>query len=124
TKERSALIFERLALKNLAEINNETLNRSAAIMGRSFSTDYAKQNIYNWRGYNLLVQMITLNGAIADNEKWNTFNGVIKDANVSQIKKIPKKHSWIASQQLFDQKVKYIHQHSDEYMNRIKKRMV
>ncbi|MDB5198454.1 MAG: hypothetical protein JWO92_417 [Chitinophagaceae bacterium] len=124
TKEKSALIFERLALKNLsADVNNENLNRSAAILGRSFKTGYVKQNIHNWRGYHLLLQLITLNSAVAEADKWATFSNAIKDADISQIKKIPKRNAWIASQQLFEQRVQYIHQHTDEYMNRIKKRM-
>jgi hypothetical protein len=123
TKERSALIFEKLALKGLGEMNNENLGRSASIIGRSFKTDYAKHNKYNWRGYHLLTQLIALNSAIPDTEKWASFSDAIKEANVSQIKKIPKRHAWIASQQLFDQRVQYIHQHADVYTGRIKKRL-
>lgn len=123
TTEKSALIFEKLALKNLAgEINNEKLNRSAAILGRSFTTDYAKQNIHNWRGYQLLLQLIALNSSVPDNEKWTGFGNIIRDVNVSQVKKVPRQNAWVTSQQLFDQRVQYIHQHSEEYMNRIKKR--
>jgi hypothetical protein len=125
SKEKSALIFERLALKNLnAGINNEAFGRSSSILGRSFTLDYAKQNIYNWRGYNLLFQMLVLSGAVATGDKWAAFSNAIKEVNVSQIKKIPKKHAWIASQQLFDQRVQYIQQHADEYMGRLKKRSV
>lgn len=123
-REKSALIFERLALRNLkGEVNNDAINKSASIIGRSFTTDYAKQNIHNWRGYHLLLQLIAINTTVADADKWATFSNAIKEANVSQIKKIPKRHSWIVSQQLFDQRVQYIHQHNDEYLNRIKKRV-
>ncbi len=123
-KEGSALIFERLALKNLsAGINNESLGSSSAIFTRSFKTDYAKQNVYNWRGYYLLLQMIALNSAVPDTDKWSVFSNAIREANVAGIKKMPKRNEWITSQALFDQRVQYIHQHSDDYMNRIKKRM-
>lgn len=121
TKEKSALIFERLALKNLqGGINNETLGRSSFILGRSFTADYAKQNMYNWRGYNLLFQMVVLNSALPTADKWTTFSHAIKEVNVSQIKKLPKKHTWIASKQLFDQRVQYVQQNADKYMSRIK----
>lgn len=123
TKQGSALIFEKLALRNLrAGINNENLGSSAAIITRSFKTDYSKQNIHNWRGYNLLVQLLALNSAVADADKWARFSEAIKNANVAGIKKLPKRNAWIASQPLFDQRVQYIHQHTDDYMNRIKKR--
>lgn len=123
TKEKSALIFERLSLRNLANgFTNEKFSRSTDILGRSFKSDYAKQNIHNWRGYQLLLQLIALNNTVPDNEKWTAFSTTIRDANVSQIKKIPKQNVWVTSQQLFDQRVQYIHQHSEEYMNRIKKR--
>lgn len=124
TREKSALIFERLALRNLkGEINNDSLTKSAAIIGRNFNADYAKQNIHNWRGYHLLFQMVAINSVVADADKWATFSNAIKEVNISQVKKIPKRHSWIVSQQSFDKRVQYVHQHSDEYTNRLKKRV-
>lgn len=125
TKDGSGLIFERLALRHLKEgVNNETLSRASSILERSFTGDYAKQNKYNWRGYHLLSQMMALNSAVADADKWNLFSNGVKETKVADIKKIPKRHAWIASQQLFEQRAQYIHQHADEYMNRIKKRLV
>ena len=125
TKDGSALIFERLAFRNLQNgINDESISRSALILGRSFKGDYAKQNMYNWRGYHLLAQMTALNTALSTGDKWTSFSNATRDTNVSQAKKIPKRHAWITSQQLFDQRVQYIQQHSAEYMNRLKKRLV
>lgn len=124
TRERSALIFEKLALKNFAgNITDDSLAKSAAILGRSFKAGYAKQNVHNWRGYHFLAQMIALNNTIPDSEKWTNFSTAINEAGISKIKKIPKRHAWIASQQLFDQRMQYIHQHNEEYLNRIKKRL-
>lgn len=120
-KEKSALIFEKLALRNLkGEITNNSLGNSLSTIGKSFTADYAKQNIYNWRGYNLLFQLIVLNSVVGD--KWTTFTSAIKHADVSQIKKLPKRHAWITSQQLFEQRVQYVQQNAEKYMSRLKKR--
>lgn len=120
-KDKSALIFERLALRNLeGEITNESLGKSSITIGKCFTADYAKQNIYNWRGYNLLFQVIVLNSSVGD--KWTAFNSGIKHADVAQIKKLPKKNGWIRSQQLFEQRVQYVQQNAEKYMSRLKKR--
>ena len=125
SREKSALIFERLALKNLeGGISADNLTRSADILGKCFKTDYAKQNMYNWRGYQLLLQLIALNTSIADTDKWAAFSNEVKDANPSQVKVIDRKNAWVTSQQLFNDRVKYINEHADEYTNRIKKRAV
>ena len=124
-KDGSALIFERLALKNLSPtINNDSLTSASSVLARSFTTDYAKQNVHNWRGYHLLLQLLALNSAVPDGDKWAMFSNAIKEADAAHIKKIPKRHAWIVSQPLFDQRVQYVHQHNEEYTNRLKKRLV
>ena len=125
TKEKSALIFEKLALKKCkGEINADGFSQSTAVLTRSFATTYAKQNMHNWRGYHLLLQMLVLNNAVAVTDKWNAFSNAIKDVEISKIKKIPKRHAWITSQPLFDRRVQYIQEHTELYMKRLKKRAV
>lgn len=123
-KEKSALIFEKLALKSLRAVDNDSLSTAGAILGKSFTGEYAKPNAHNWRGYHLLCQVIALNNALQGADKWTAFSGAIKDVNVNGIKKLPKRHAWIASQSSFDQKIQYIQQHAEVYKGRIQKRAV
>lgn len=121
----SALIFERLAFRKLSPaLNNDNLAAASSVLARSFTADYAKQNVYNWRGYHLLFQLVALNSGVPVADKWPMFSNAVKQADVSHIKKIPKRHGWIVSQQLFDQRVQYVQQHNEEYTNRLKKRLV
>lgn len=123
-KEKSGLSFEKLALRNFQGAPTaESLQKSLSITSRAFAKEYATQNRFNWRVYDLLVQWVALNEAIADPDKWYHFTKVISEVNLGNVKVI-KRMAWVQSKELFDKRITYINEHKTDYLARLKTRLI
>jgi len=124
TKDRSAPIFEALALKELKNgFTDAAFSKSASVLARSFSADYAVQNKYNWRGHDLLLQLVALDGSKAAEQKYPLYKTMTAAVDLASIKKIPKRNNWLLSQAEFDKRVQLILSRKEEFQQKLSKRI-
>lgn len=121
-KEKSGLAFEKLALRSYqANPTAENLQHSLTIVARAFSNEYAMHNRFNWRVHDLLAQLVALNDAVGD--KWNYFTTAMQGVDMTKVK-VPKRMKWVQSKDLFDKKAAYIAAHKNDYLARLKSRLI
>jgi len=121
-KEHSGLTFEKLALLQFRSTHD--MQKPLAITQRAFAKDYVRQNRFNWRVYDLLLQWMALNESIAMEEKWNRFSAAIQNADLATVRKVPKRMAWLKTKEDFDKRVAYITQQKNNYTERLQKRVI
>lgn len=122
-RQQSGNILEILSLRNLSQgVNDEYLNAATNTLAMAFSPacDNVKgenSNTTNFRLHELMIQLITLNTGIAATDKWQVFNSKIKRPAT-----LRKRQQWMASENNFNERVKYILDRQSDYMNRLTER--
>ncbi len=117
-KQQSGNITEILTLQELGKgVNDTALVVAIDTLSVAFQKDYEKENARNFRLHELMLQLVTLNGMIPADQKWQTFSA--KVVNPSQLRK---RQKWMESETNFNARVKYISDRSDDYKNRLSKR--
>lgn len=120
-KNKSGNILEVLSLQKLRNgIDDNSLNSAMNTLAIAFSKDCENTkgvnlNLSNYRLHELMLQLITLNKYTPF--KWSTFNDMVR-----RPEKIGKRQSWMADENSFNQRVKYIQERETEYKNRLTKR--
>ena len=74
-------------------------------------------NTTNFRIHELLLQVIALNNAIPEGEKWGAFNNRIKKPPI-----LRKRQKWMETETSFNERVKYILDRQNDYITRLTKR--
>jgi len=120
-KNKSGNILEILCLQKLRSgIDDNSLDSAIHTLSIAFSKECENSkgvnlNTTNYRLHELMLQLIALNNNMPS--KWNTFNQM-----VSKPQKIGKRQSWMADENNFDQRVKYILDRETDYKSRLAKR--
>jgi cell division protein FtsL len=120
-KERSGTILEILSLQKLQNgVNDNSLNSAISTLALAFGKDCENAkglnlNIKNYRLHELMLQLIVLNNYTPF--KWKTFNDMVRKPE-----KLGKRQSWMADENSFNQRVKYIQERESEYKTRLSKR--
>jgi len=120
-KNKSGNIIEVLSLQKLRHgVSDNSLTEAAKMLALSFGKDYENSkglnvNITNYRLHELMLQLISLNNSMS--YKWQTFNSM-----VLKPQKPGKRQAWMADENNFNQRVKYIQDREAEYQNRLVKR--
>lgn len=122
-KDRSGNILEILSLKKLdAGVNDDSLNAAMNTLSFAFAkeNDNSKgvnQNITNYRLHELMLQLIVLNNSIPETAKWQVFNEKVKKPA-----KIGRRQQWMAAENNFNERVRYIAARENEYRVRLTNR--
>ena len=122
-KEQSGNILEILAMQNLHNgINDDSLNAAIDTVAKAFTKDCENSkgvnlNAMNFRLHELMLQLIALNRSISAEAKWQTFNN-----KVEKPEQLRKRQQWMASESNFNERVKYISDHQNDYANRLTQR--
>jgi hypothetical protein len=120
-KDKSGNILEILSLQKLKKgINDSSLNSAMNVLAMAFSKDCenskgVNSNITNYRLHELMLQIISLNNFTPF--KWKTFNDMVR---IPQ--RLGKRQSWMANENSFNDRVKYIKDREADYKNRLLKR--
>lgn len=122
-KDKSGNILEILSLHKLQkEINNDSLDSAANTLAKAFSIECENSkginhNISNYRLHELMLQLVVLNSDISINNKWGTFNELVK-----MPQRLGKRQNWMSNENNFNERVKYIQDRKEEYKNRLAQR--
>lgn len=122
-KQQSGNILEILSLSHLKQgVNDEYLNAATNTLATAFTTACENSkgtnfNSTNFRLHELMLQLIALNTGIPMAEKWQIFNSKTK-----RPESLRKRQLWMASENNFNERVKYILDRQTDYMNRLTER--
>ncbi len=122
-RQQSGNILEILTLGHLNQgINDEYLNAATDTLAIAFTAGCENSkavnlNTTNFRLHELMLQLITLNTGIPAADKWQVFNSKIKKP-VS----LRKRQKWMESETSFNERVKYMLDHQNDYMTRLTER--
>ena len=122
-KQQSGNILEILSLSHLRQgVNDEYLNAATDTLAFAFTSrcDDAKgknSNTTNFRLHELMLQLLALNTGIPAVDKWQVFNNKTKRPVT-----LRKRQQWMASENNFNERVKYILDRQTDYMNRLTER--
>ncbi|MBI5856832.1 MAG: hypothetical protein HZB42_04200 [Sphingobacteriales bacterium] len=122
-KQQSGTILEILSLNELKQgINDEYLNTATNTLAIAFTSACENMKGYNlnttnFRLHELMLQLIVLNTGIAVADKWQAFNSKIKKPD-----QLRKRQQWMASENNFNERVRYILDRQTDYMNRLTER--
>jgi len=122
-KEQSGNILELLAMQQLKDnINDQALAAATDTISKAFDKECenakgVNSNMFNFRLHELMLQLVTLNNNIAPDQKWNAFNTRIKKPG-----QLRKRQAWMATESSFNDRVNYILERREEYLNRLKQR--
>lgn len=120
-KNKSGNILEILSLQKLRNgVNDNSLSSAAnalqiAFSNRCDSKNGVNINATNYRLHELMLQLVALNNSIPS--KWQTFNDIVRKPQ-----KLGKRQSWMADENSFNTRVKYIQDREADYKNRLIKR--
>lgn len=120
-KNKSGNILEILSLQKLKNgVDDRSLTIAANTLSIAFSRECENSknvnlNVTNYRLHELMLQLIVLNNTFPS--KWQTFND-----KVMRPEKLGKRQSWMADENSFGQRVKYIQDREADYKNRLLKR--
>ena len=120
-KNKSGNTLEILSLQKLKNgVDDNSLNSAMNTLAIAFSKDCenlkgVNNNITNYRLHELMLQIITLNNYTPF--KWKTFNDMVRKPQ-----HLGKRQNWMADENSFNERVKYIKDHEAEYKNRLIKR--
>ena len=120
-KNKSGNILEILSLQKIKDgIDDRSLTLAADTLSIAFGRECENSkgvnlNLTNYRLHELMLQLIVLNSTFPS--KWQTFNDKIKKPE-----KPGKRQSWMANENSFGQRVKYIQDREADYKNRLLKR--
>ena len=120
-KNKSGNALEVLSLQKLRHgVSDNILTEAAKMLALAFSDEYKNSkginvNVTNYRLHELMLQFISLNNSLPN--KWQAFNNM-----VLMPQKIGKRQSWMADENSFNQRVKYIQDRETDYQNRLVKR--
>lgn len=121
-KDKSGNILEILSLQKLKNgIDDNSLNSAMNTLSKAFSKDCENSkgensNITNYRLHELMLQIISLNNYTPF--KWKTFNDMVRKPQ-----RLGKRQSWMADENSFNERVKYIKDRETDYKNRLLKRV-
>ena len=136
---RSGIIFENLALTELIkkdkekeeiEINEERLSKAINVLVRAFEKEgdcktkersYSCYNNKNWRLFDLLLLLMTLNNA-KEELTFANFRSKISGVSFSGIK-IPKRNSWIEYEPDFTNKRNELNKYIKDAKDKLEKRV-
>ncbi len=122
-KDQSGNILEILSLKKLSSgVNDGSLNAAMNTLSYAFdrANDNAKgfnRNSKSYRLHELMLQLIALNSSIPETGKWQAFNETVRKPG-----KISRRQQWMARQNNFNERVRYIATRENEYKERLTKR--
>lgn len=122
-RERSGNILEILAMNDLSKgIDTGSLTTATQTLSRAFAKDMTNSkgihcNMYNFRVHELLLQLISLNESIPLGNKWQTFGSM-----VVKPPQLRKRQQWMSSEADFNERVRYIIDHQNEYLTRLQER--
>ncbi len=120
-KNKSGNILETLSLQKLKNgVNDNSLNSAINTLAKAFGKDCENSkgvntNTTNYRLHELMLQLISLNNYMP--YKWQTFNDM-----VSKPPRLGKRQSWMADENSFTERVKYIQDREADYKSRLIKR--
>jgi hypothetical protein len=122
-KGQSGNILEILSLKKLGSgVNDDSLNAAMNTLSYAFdrandNTKGFNRNTKNYRLHELMLQLIALNNSIPEIGKWQVFNEKVKKPA-----KIGRRQQWMASENNFNERIRYITTRESEYKERLTKR--
>ncbi len=122
-KGQSGSILEILTMQNLGKgVNDDSLNAAIDTLSKAFTKGCEDSkgknlNMLNFRLHELMLQLITLNKTIPAEAKWQTFNARIKKPD-----QLRKRQKWMETETNFNERVKYILDHQNDYITRLNKR--
>jgi hypothetical protein len=122
-REQSGNILEILSLQNLNNgVNDQSLAESAGILARAFTKEMENSkgvnpNTTSFRLHELMLQLVTLNSAIPAAGKWLEFSG-----KVTKPAQLRKRQKWMETETAFNERVKYILDHQNDYKFRLTER--
>ena len=122
-KLQSGNILEILSLQNLRQgVNDEFLSAAADTLSKAFTAACENSkgvnvNTSNFRLHELMLQLLALNTGITGTDKWQVFNSKIKKPST-----LRKRQQWMATEANFNERVKYILDHQNDYMTRLTER--
>lgn len=122
-KDKSGNILEILSLKKLdAGVNDDSLNAAMNTLSFAFAKENenskgVNQNTTNYRLHELMLQLIVLNNSIPETAKWQIFNEKVKKPA-----KIGRRQQWMAAENNFNERVRYIATRENEYRERLTNR--
>lgn len=117
-RQQSGNIIEMLTMNELdGNISDTNLVIAIDNLSTAFGEEYEKANLTNFRLHELMLQLITLNNSIPSDQKWITFN-----AKVKKPAQLRKRQGWMADENAFNQRVKYIIERQPEYVRRLAER--
>ena len=120
-KAKSGNILEILALQKLRNgIDDNSLTGAINTLTIAFGKDCensngTNNNTTNYRLHELMLQLISLNNLVS--YKWQIFNDVVRKPQ-----KIGRRQGWMADENSFNERVKYIRDREGDYKNRLVKR--
>ena len=120
-KNKSGNILEILSLQKLKTgIDDRSLTIAADTLSIAFGRECENSkgvnlNLTNYRLHELMLQLVVLNNSFPS--KWQTFNDKVRKPE-----KLGKRQSWMADENSFGQRVKYIQDREADYKNRLLKR--
>ncbi|MFP5043021.1 hypothetical protein [Parasediminibacterium sp. JCM 36343] len=121
-KRKSDVVFENLALKNLAGgFTGSSLAKAQATISLAFAAPYVAHNRTSWRLFDLLYKVIVYNDSIID--KWGAYQGTVKNVDFTGIA-IPGTNSWVNDEALFNSKINKQLRKKDSNMAKIAKRII
>jgi hypothetical protein len=117
-KEQSGNIVELLTMQTLkGNFTSTSFVIAVDTLSTAFLPPYEKANTLNFRLHELMLQLITLNSQIPNDQKWLTFNSKVKKP--AQLRK---RQKWMESETSFNERVNYILSHEEDYLVRLSKR--
>ena len=120
-KAKSGNILEILSLQKLRNgVDDNSLHGAITTLAIAFGKDCensngTNNNTTNYRLHELMVQLISLSNLVS--YKWQIFNDVVRKPP-----KLGRRQSWMADENSFNERVKYIRDREADYKNRLIKR--
>lgn len=117
-KYQSGNILEILTLQGLnEEINDSSFVIAIDTLSTAFNPEYEKANAMNFRLHELMLQLVALNNAIPQADKWITFSSKVKKPV-----QLRKRQQWMETETNFNERIKYILDRRNDYMTRLSQR--
>jgi hypothetical protein len=122
-KARSGHILEILSLQKLkGGVNDRSLADASSVLSRAFGVECENKkgtnlNLKNCRLHELMLQLVALNGDISESKKWQRFNELVKKPP-----RLGKRQAWMADENSFNERIKYILGKKEDYKNRLVQR--
>ena len=103
-------------------MNDHSLDAASSVLAKAFGSDCENKkgfnkNTTNYRLHELMLQLVVLNGNVSENNKWQKFNELAR-----RPQKFGKRTAWMADENSFNERVKYISDHGEEYKTRLTNR--